>query len=131
MTPGPRPWSNADLALFARAREVLDQRYRPHRHTVAAALRTSRGKVYTGVCLDGLHSPCAETIAFGSAVMDGDPTIQTIVAVSGKGVLSPCGNCRQMLIDYAPEAEVLVQDGRRRLRVRASDLLPFAFHTFG
>lgn len=126
----PEPWGSADQALYAQARSVLGELYRAHRHTVASALRAGSGKVYTGICLDGLHSPCAETIAFGCATMAGESAIRSIVAVSRRGVISPCGNCRQMLIDYAPSTRVLVLSGRRRVAVRAEDLLPYPFRTF-
>jgi len=44
-----RPITAKDRELIAAARETLRRRYRPHRHTVAAALRTSSGRVYTSV----------------------------------------------------------------------------------
>lgn len=124
-------WGNEERALLALATEVLRRHYRPHRHTVACALVAGSGKVYTGVCMDGLHSPCAETIAFGCAKMAGETTILRIVAVNREGVIPPCGNCRQMLIDYAPRAEVLVKGGRPGVKLSAEELLPYAFRTFG
>ena len=126
----PRGWNDEDRELHRIAVALLRKRYRKGRHTVAAALRTSGGKVYTGVCVDGLHSPCAEPIALGAAIVAGAPTFRTIVAVNRAGVLPPCGNCRQMLIDYAPALEVLVQGGSHPRKVRASELLPFPYRTF-
>lgn len=43
----------------------------------------------------------------------------------GEEILPPCGNCRQMLADYAPECEVLLPGGQTK---KAKDLLPFAYH---
>jgi cytidine deaminase len=130
LRPHSQRWGPDDAALLTAAHKSLRVHFRPHRHTVAAALRTDSGRVFTGVCLDGLHSPCAESVAFGRAVMAGEPSIACIVAVNQKGILPPCGNCRQMLIDYAPGARVLLQEGRRRLKLSAEELLPYPFRTF-
>lgn len=59
---------------------------------------------------------CAEAIAIGRAVTDGDGSeIETIVAVrqaSGDDlepqVVAPCGMCREMISDYAPGARVII-----------------------
>jgi cytidine deaminase len=42
-------------------------------------------------------------------------------------VLSPCGNCRQMLLDYAPEADVVYMDGGGATSAKAKNLLPGAY----
>src|SRR5438094_552668 len=93
-----------DRELIAAAREALRRNYRRHRHTVGAALRTASGRVYEGINLDGTaKGPCAEDVALGAALVSGDRDVRGIVAVTKRGraypVLSPCGNCRQMLRD--------------------------------
>jgi cytidine deaminase len=43
-------------------------------------------------------------------------------------VVPPCGNCRQMLFEYAPEIKVILNDDQGRLvKVGVKDLLPFAW----
>ena len=70
-------------------------------------------------------------LQWGSAVSAGERAFDTIVAVHDKQegyVVSPCGNCRQMLFEYCPDIMVLVRDEVGELiKVRARDLLPFAW----
>lgn len=100
-----------------------------YNHTVGCAVRCSNGKVYTGVNCDGIHGSCAEYITIGTAISNGEKEFDTIVAVHDKAlncVVSPCGNCRQMLFEYCPDIKVIVngEDGKL-IKVRAKDLLPF------
>ncbi len=130
------PLTEADHALVAAANEVLARHYRPFWHTVAAAIRSRDGRVWTGVHLGatvGRLSVCAEAVALGRAVLEGDGTIHTAVAVRHPkpdetdrelAVVAPCGACREMFVDYSPEALVILKgpEGLVKLPVRA--LLP-------
>ena len=102
-----------------------------YHHTVGAAIRCANGKVYSGVNCAGVHGACAEYVVMGMAVSAGERTFDTIVAAHEKmpnGVLAPCGNCRQMLVEYCPEIKVIVNDDEGRLvKVGIRDLLPFAW----
>ncbi len=135
------PLSAQDQALIAAARATIGRRYAPDRHLVGAALRTRSGLVFTGVHIEttvGRIAVCAEAIALGRAATGaGDTAIDTIVAVYQTGppragetapIVSPCGMCREMIADYAPNAFVIVPgpDGRGALRSIA-DLLPEKF----
>ena len=100
-------------------------------HTVGCALRCKNGSVYTGVNCDGIHGSCAEYVTVGTAISAGEREMDTIVAVHDHGknfVVSPCGNCRQMLFAYCPDIYVIVNDENGDLiKVKARDLLPFAW----
>lgn len=102
-----------------------------YNHTVAAAVRCKDGRVYSGVNCDGIHGSCAEYITMGMAVSAGEREFDTIVAVHEKapnGLLAPCGNCRQMLIEYAPDIKVILNnDHNEIIKVSIKDLLPFAW----
>ncbi|MGC0385422.1 cytidine deaminase [Streptomyces sp. SAI-129] len=52
--------------------------------------------------------------------------LETIVAVGDRerGVVPPCGRCRQVLLDYFPGIKVIVGDGDRGREVPVADLLP-------
>lgn len=129
----------ADHELIDAARSVLRRHYRPFWHTVGAALRSRDGRVWTGVHLGatvGRLSICAEAIALGRAVMDGDGTIECAVAVRHPkpdeaereiAVVSPCGACRENLTDYDRDALVIVDtaDGLRKVPVRFLLPLPY------
>ena len=133
------PLTDADFALVEAARAVLLLHYRPFWHTVGAALRGRDGRIWTGVHLGatvGRLSICAEAIALGRAVMDGDGTIECAVAVRHPkpeeaardiAVVSPCGACRENLTDYDPAALVIIDtaDGLRKIPVIT--LLPFPY----
>lgn len=125
-----------DHDLIAAARAVIRQHYREERHTVGAAVRTASGTIYTGVNIESCgYGPCAEPIAFGAAISAGEPAIVAIVAVGGWDaecpVIAPCGNCRQMLVDYVPDALVIHSHEGRLVKRPARDLLPDAFGLFG
>ena len=115
---------------------MLARHYRPFWHTVAAAVRARDGRVWTGIHLGatvGRMSVCAEPIAVGRALLEGDGTIATIVAVRHPKpeetdremtVVSPCGACRELIVDHCPDASVILRDGGALVKVPARLLLP-------
>lgn len=101
-----------------------------YNHTVGAALRCKNKKIYAAVNCDGIHGSCAEYIAMGCAISSGEREFETIVAVHDKidqFVISPCGNCRQMLIEYCPTIKVIVNVEGNLRKVAIKDLLPFSW----
>jgi cytidine deaminase len=84
--------------------------------------------------------PCGENVALANAAAAGvasaltpgvTPTsiLTTIVAVANdqRGVINPCGRCRQMLLDYYPDIEVIIKDGEELRLAGTKELLPFAY----
>ena len=73
----------------------------------------------------------SEYITMGIAISAGEREFDTIVAAHEKatnGVIAPCGNCRQMLVEYCPDIKVILNDDSGNLiKVGATDLLPFAW----
>jgi cytidine deaminase len=126
--------STDDLLLIEMALDKLAANFDDgiYHHTVASGLRCKNGMIYTGVNCDGIHGSCAEYITVGIAVSSGDREFDTIVAVHEKAlnqVIPPCGNCRQMLIEYAPGIKVILNDDTGKLiKVSIKDLLPFAWN---
>ena len=123
-----------DRELIAAASEVLRRCYRKGRHTVGAAVLCPSGRVYTGVNVEACgYGPCAEPVAIGAAFSHGEQEIEAIVAVKKRAgrfvVLSPCGNCRQLVFDYSPGATVLYSNNGRVHKAVARDLLPGAYRT--
>ena len=45
----------------------------------------------------------------------------------GEEIIPPCGNCRQILCDYAPDCEVIIIAEGEPAKIRARELLPFAY----
>lgn len=121
-----------DYILIEEARKAIKANYDEEHcnHTVGAAVCSKNGKIYTGVNIFSLHGACAEQIAIGTAVTNGEREFEAIVAVRGKEgeeIIPPCGNCRQILHDYMPECCVIVPDGKELRKIKAKDLLPFAY----
>ena len=126
----------ADLALVDAATQTLLRHYRPFWHTVAAAVRSQDGRVWTGIHLGatvGRLSVCAEAVALGRAILEGDGTVETAVAVrhpkadeadQGIAVVSPCGACREMFADHAPHAGIILRGQGGLIREPVSALLP-------
>jgi cytidine deaminase len=67
-------------------------------------------------------------VALGVAAGAGAGPIAGIVAVGdeGRGVIPPCGRCRQVLLDQQPDCHVVVPGGDGPMTVPARDLLPYS-----
>ena len=101
-----------------------------YNHTVGCAVLCKNGNIYKGVNCDGIHGSCAEYITIGIAISNGEREFESVVAVRGpKGeeILPPCGNCCQILKDYMPDCEVILSEENEGFKVKAKELLPFAY----
>jgi cytidine deaminase len=104
---------------------------------VGAALLTRTGEIITGANVESASyglTCCAERVALFTALASGRGNFQGIAVVAAApGGPMPCGACRQLLAEYAPEAEVWVADAEdlgaiKKFTVR--ELLPGAFLKF-
>lgn len=123
-----------DFELIQVAQEAIKGKYDGigFLHTVGAALRTKQGRIYRGINVYSIHGACAEQVALGAAMTNGEKDFECIVAVegeSGENILSPCGNCRQILSDYAPDCFVILKGKEGFFKVKAKDLLPYPYET--
>ncbi|WP_135554761.1 cytidine/deoxycytidylate deaminase family protein [Paenibacillus cymbidii] len=125
--------TQSDYDLITVALEVLEKNFDDgvYNHTVGGAIRCKNGKVYLGVNCDGIHGSCAEYIAIGAAITAGEREFETIVAAHDKAhncLIPPCGNCRQMLINYCPDIKVILNDEKGNpVKVEVKDLLPLSY----
>jgi cytidine deaminase len=99
---------------------------------VGAAILAGDGKFYTGCNVEngsyGL-TICAERAAVFSAVAAGQRRFELLAVATGRGA-APCGACRQVLAEFAPELPILLVDVGRSdaiVEVNLRDLLPGAF----
>ncbi|MFE3634270.1 cytidine deaminase [Streptomyces cellostaticus] len=116
-----------DHELVRAAAHVAGTHCRGENHTMAAAARARDGRIVTAV--NAYHftgGPCAELVVIGAAAAQGAHELETIVAVGDRdrGVVPPCGRCRQVLLDYFPTLRVIVGSGDGIRAVPVSDLLP-------
>jgi cytidine deaminase len=134
--PTPEPLESRDFALIDLAREAIARLYAENRHHIGAAVRTRSGRVYTAVHLDtyvGRASVCAEAVAVGRAIAEGDSEIEMIVSVCHPRpteddrsirIVSPCGICRELLADFARGCRVVVAGEDGPVAVPVDALLP-------
>ena len=106
--------------LKAAAVAMLDRAYIPYSHfPVGAALE----------CADG-PTICAERTAVAKAVSEGHRDfVRIVIAGRSEGLCVPCGVCRQVLREFAPNIEIICLNGAGEERTfTLEELLP---HSFG
>ncbi|MFE2278854.1 cytidine deaminase [Streptomyces sp. NPDC059454] len=121
---------SVDRELVEAAAETARTRCRGDNHTMAAAGRGRDGRIVTAV--NAYHftgGPCAELVLLGAAAAQGVDELETIVAVGDRdrGVVPPCGRCRQVLLDYFPGLGVIVGGGEDVRTVPIAELLPVSY----
>jgi cytidine deaminase/uncharacterized protein YqfB (UPF0267 family) len=99
-------------------------------HTVAAAAMDTSGRIHESVNVYHFTGgPCAELVVLGAAAAAGAGPLVTIAAAGdrSRGLIPPCGRCRQALLDIHPDVVVAVptEDGPAMRPIR--ELLPDAY----
>lgn len=127
--------NDADRELIAIASKHAKARYKEYFTSIAGALRTKSGKIYTGINLKyGVRnvSACGEMMAIHAALNDGEEAFDTVVGVKyfpktdSFEVVNGCGSCRQTFCYNAP-LNVIIDNGGT-LEVRDEEaLLPLPF----
>lgn len=129
--------------LFAAASAARARAHAPYsNYAVGAALLADDGNIYSGCNVENASFPegwCAETTAIGQMVMGGAKRIVRAVVVAsridgervpGGRFCTPCGGCRQRLMEFAasPATEVWAADPERASqRFTMAELLPAGF----
>ena len=116
---------------ITQAIEARKRAYTPYSHyKVGAALLGKSGKVYLGCNVENAsygHTVCAERTAVLKAVSEGEREFEAIAVVTRNGG-SPCGACRQVMAEFAPELTIYIADKNGEYRTTTlSDLLPDMF----
>ncbi len=110
--------------------QLIDKKHDGHAANVACAVESVNGEVFTGVCIGGYLSVCAEQTALANMLSVTGPVVKRLVAIwrdeTGElYVLPPCGRCREFLRILAQEnleAEIILgKDHTEKLK----DLLPY------
>ena len=118
-TPAPRAPAIDGARLMAEAERARLRAYAPYsRFKVGAALLTASGRIIHGCNVENASfglSICAERTAVFKAIGEGERDFVAIaVTAEPKQSASPCGACRQVLHEFAPDLRVFwrVQGGR-------------------
>jgi len=123
-----------DRELVEKAFEMLAYSYVPYSHfPVGAALECADGSVFTGCNIENAafgSTICAERTALVKAISEGHRTDWVKLAVVGNSedYCWPCGACRQMLYEFAPDLKVLIAREDHEFKTLAlKELLPYGF----
>lgn len=128
------PNPNSDLAQLAiAAREHAHAPYSNFR--VGAALETSTGEIYTGCNVENATyglTICAERVAVVKAISEGarpGSFVRIAIAADTPTLTPPCGACRQILSEFAPDAVItLVNLAGLSKSYSIAELLPESFN---
>lgn len=125
--------------LLAAATAASENAYAPYsRLFVGAAVLTGSGDIYSGCNVENVAFPvggCAEHHAIAAAVRaEGAAMRLRAVAISARAAdggcvaITPCGACRQLILEFGADAEVIfrAQDGEP-VRLGIAELLPHSF----
>lgn len=122
----------SDQELLQQAVQAMTASYSPYSHyRVGACLLAEDGRTFTGCNVENAAysmAICAERTALVKAVSEGVQRF-TAIAVAAEGSAPyPCGACRQMLNEFAPQLRVLVTWDGQVQETTLAELLP---HSFG
>ncbi|OYT70264.1 MAG: cytidine deaminase [Armatimonadetes bacterium JP3_11] len=128
------PLSDTERALIQAARAVRAFAYAPYsNYAVGAAVLTDDQRIVSGCNVENASyglSICAERAAVFNAIASGARNILAVAVCTPDGG-TPCGACRQVLLEFAPEPDncpvwVVKPDAIVR-RYTLAELLPHAF----
>ena len=120
-------------ALIGKAISMMDYSYVPYSHFhVGAALLAKNGTVYGGCNIENAAygvTICAERTAIFKAVSEGRRDfVRIAIAGRSEDYCVPCGSCRQVMMEFAPELEVICLNGKGESKTFAlRELLPYGF----
>jgi len=117
------------IQAAAEIRQIAQAKYSGFK--VGAALYDSSGDIYTGCNVESSSyglTICAERVALTKALSEGKESF-THIAIVGPNdeYCPPCGACRQLLYDYAPNIQIILTNGNDIKTIPLTELLPFAF----
>ena len=120
-------------ALIAAATDARERAFAPYsKFRVGAALLAEDGTVVAGCNVESASyglTMCAERVAIFKGVSDGRTRFRCVAVVADTEELTPpCGACRQLLWEFAPDAEVLLANLKGDVvKWTVRDLIPGAF----
>jgi cytidine deaminase len=119
-------------ALIESARVVRERAYAPYSsYQVGAAVMSESGKIYVGCNVENASygaTICAERSAITSMVSAGEQRIVSVAVYTGDDEpAAPCGICRQVIAEFAADAEIVLASPKGWRRTTLDALLPDRF----
>ena len=125
----------SEQKLLEAALQAKSKAYAPYScFHVGAAILDENDNIHNGSNVENSAYPlgvCAEQSAISAMIQgDGSRICKILIVNSGDKTSSPCGGCRQRILEFATEeTEILLcADGRIAQRLSIADLLPFSFN---
>jgi len=108
------------------ASEAREKAYVPYSNfKVGAALLTKDGEIYTGCNVENSSyglSNCAERTAIFKAISEGEMEFEAIAIVADtKRACPPCGACRQVIVEFGKDIEVIMSNLDGDIIVKKAD----------
>lgn len=128
-----------DIELLTYAEEKLKDIYVAGKHFVVAAVRTKSGGIFTGFNIKTTatrSSICAEGVVIAKAIEAKDSDFDTLLVIaylpekngeSKTVIVSPCGICRELLYDFATDANIILTQNGNLVKIPVRDLLVFPY----
>lgn len=120
-------------ALVTAAKAAREKAFAPYsKFQVGAALLADDGTTVTGCNVESASyglTICAERVAIVKGVSEGHKQFVCVAVVADTdNPTPPCGACRQLLWEFAPDAEVILENLQgKRTRFTMRELLPYGF----
>lgn len=98
---------------------------------VGAAVKCTDGSIYHGANIEAAASSvslCAERVAVAAAIMAGKIPVELAVIAETAEPVTPCGHCRQFLVDFTPLKIVMANTAGETRTMTARQLMPLPYH---
>lgn len=124
------------MSLLDEAIKALENSYSPYsKFRVGAAVKTKDGNVFLGCNIENVSyglTMCAERIALYKAISSGykkDDLIEIAIVSDGTKIISPCGACRQVMLELMNENSLIILGNLNKeiKEFKLSELLPYSF----
>ncbi len=122
----------SDRELIEQAKKAREYAYAPYsKFSVGAALLTENGKVFLGCNIENSSfglSICAERVALFKAISSGEKVFLKLAVVGSQNTkILPCGACRQVLFEFAPDLIIVSLNHDKVRYCSLKELLPEGF----
>ncbi len=132
MTNSQTTWD----VLIDAAWQAREHAYAPYSEfLVGAAVQCADGSIYGGCNIENVSyglTNCAERTAMFQAVANGAKEFhRMVICADTEEPIAPCGACRQVMVELAPQMEVLlINKEGKQIFTTVEKLMPYSFSDF-